>query len=403
MSGRPPAVRDADDASPRPSNRPDRRRCSLVGFRIGKVTVAVVASLAMMLGVARPVGADDLNQQRAKIQRQRAQLRVQIDLAKSNDRAIEAEASRLARAVALQQAALVQAQAALAAADSRAADAQRRLADIDRQSAAARQALVGRAVLLYERPFESEAAAIVNAGSLNEYAQRQALVQVIEGRTADLLDQFRQQHLDETAASKDLLRARADADRRRGLLQAQEANLQAARAAADQAHAALRKRIADLQSESSVLARQEAALEAKLAASQASFGTDLPANFHGLIWPVHGPVTREFGNQPGGFHPGIDIAPPYGTPIHASGPGVVIYAGWESGYGNYTCIAHGGGISTCYAHQSAIYVHVGQSVGLAQVIGAEGSTGDSTGPHVHFEVRVNTVPNNPRRFIPGNP
>jgi murein DD-endopeptidase MepM/ murein hydrolase activator NlpD len=80
-----------------------------------------------------------------------------------------------------------------------------------------------------------------------------------------------------------------------------------------------------------------------------------------------------------------------------------VYAGWEGGYGNYTCISHGGAIATCYGHQSAIYVHVGQVVREGQVIGAEGSTGDSTGPHVHFEVRVSNVPNNPRAFIPGSP
>ena len=111
-------------------------------------------------------------------------------------------------------------------------------------------------------------------------------------------------------------------------------------------------------------------------------------------------MTQEFGHN---GHPGIDIAAAYGTPIHAAGTGVVIYAGWESGYGNYTCISHGGGISTCYGHQSAIYVTVGETVTRSQVIGAEGSTGYSTGPHVHFEVRVNGQVRNPRLFIPGNP
>jgi len=123
----------------------------------------------------------------------------------------------------------------------------------------------------------------------------------------------------------------------------------------------------------------------------------------GLQWPLHGPVTREFGYLPGGFHPGIDIAPGYGTPIAAAGDGVVIYAGWESGYGNYTCIDHGRGISSCYAHQSSINVSVGQTVHRGDIIGSEGSTGNSTGPHVHFEIRVNGQVNNPRNFIPGDP
>jgi murein DD-endopeptidase MepM/ murein hydrolase activator NlpD len=376
----------------------------LVRAGIRATIVVIGASVALIAGLARPASADSLTQQRDRIRKQRAALAVQINLAVANDRVVEAEANRLARALRAQQAAVATAAAAVAAADSKAADAQRRLDQIDRDSSAARRALVDRAVQLYEHPFESEAAVITNAANLNDYAQRQALVEAIEGKTSDLIDQFRQQHLDELDASKALIQARADADHRRAILQEQEVSLETARSSADKAHAALQARIASLQKEAADYAAQEAALEAKLNAALTTFGGSVPANYHGgLIWPVHGPVTREFGNQPGGFHPGIDIAPPYGTPIHASGTGVVIYASWESGYGNYTCISHGGGIATCYAHQSAIYVSVGQHVSVGQVIGAEGSTGNSTGPHVHFEVRVNNVPNNPRAFIPGNP
>jgi murein DD-endopeptidase MepM/ murein hydrolase activator NlpD len=255
---------------------------------------------------------------------------------------------------------------------------------------------------LYEHPFQTEQVALTGVASLAEYAERQALVAVIEGRTSDILDQYRQEHLDEEAANHDLYAARATADRRRADVQAEAQRLQSAQLAADLAHAALQKRIADLQYETQDLARQEAALEAQLAANEALVG-GFTGSSGRLVWPVHGPVTREFGNQPGGFHPGIDIAPPFGTPIHASAGGVVVYASWEDGYGNYTCINHGGGIATCYAHQSQIGVTVGESVRQGQIIGLEGSTGHSTGPHVHFEVRVNNVPNNPRHFIGGNP
>jgi murein DD-endopeptidase MepM/ murein hydrolase activator NlpD len=120
----------------------------------------------------------------------------------------------------------------------------------------------------------------------------------------------------------------------------------------------------------------------------------------GLIWPVHGPVAQEFGHN---GHPGIDIDAPYGTPIHAAGNGVVIWAGWQGGYGNFVLIDHGGGLVTGYGHQSRIAVIRGQTVTQGQVIGYEGSTGHSTGPHVHFEVRVNNTPRNPRLFVPGNP
>jgi murein DD-endopeptidase MepM/ murein hydrolase activator NlpD len=110
---------------------------------------------------------------------------------------------------------------------------------------------------------------------------------------------------------------------------------------------------------------------------------------HGLIWPVNGPVVSGFGPRWGGFHEGIDIAVPTGTPIRAAASGSVSIAGSVSGYGNYTCIDHGGGLSTCYAHQERILVSSGQQVAQAQIIGISDCTGHCLGPHLHFEVRVN--------------
>src|SRR5262249_4173807 len=87
------------------------------------------------------------------------------------------------------------------------------------------------------------------------------------------------------------------------------------------------------------------------------------------------------------MHEGIDIGVGYGTPIHAAGAGTVIYAGWESGYGNFVLIEHGGGLSTAYGHQSAIAVHVGDQVSQGQVSGYVGGTGHCFRPHLHLEVR----------------
>jgi murein DD-endopeptidase MepM/ murein hydrolase activator NlpD len=108
-----------------------------------------------------------------------------------------------------------------------------------------------------------------------------------------------------------------------------------------------------------------------------------------LIWPVNGTLTSGFGMRWGRMHEGIDISAPTGTPIRAAESGSVRIAGSTGGYGNYTCVDHGGALSTCYAHQNSIGVSVGQTVAQAQIIGTVGSTGHSTGPHLHFEVRVN--------------
>jgi murein DD-endopeptidase MepM/ murein hydrolase activator NlpD len=141
-----------------------------------------------------------------------------------------------------------------------------------------------------------------------------------------------------------------------------------------------------LQAVSAQLADQIRAAQAKDAASGLEDTTPSTA---GLVWPVSGPVTSPFGWRWGRMHEGIDIGVGYGTPIHAAAAGTVIYCGWEEGYGNFVVIDHGGGLATAYGHQSQIAVGCGEHVEQGQVIGYVGCTGHCTGPHVHFEVRVN--------------
>jgi murein DD-endopeptidase MepM/ murein hydrolase activator NlpD len=147
-------------------------------------------------------------------------------------------------------------------------------------------------------------------------------------------------------------------------------------------------------------------LEADSAQVQAQLGAGgpLPAGpvRHGsgaFIWPVNGSVVSGFGMRWGRLHAGVDIAAPSGTPIRAAASGQVAIAGWTGGYGQYTCIQHGGGIATCYAHQSSIGVGVGASVKQGQVIGAVGCTGHCFGYHLHFEVRVGGAPVDPMGYL----
>ncbi len=109
--------------------------------------------------------------------------------------------------------------------------------------------------------------------------------------------------------------------------------------------------------------------------------------------------TSGFGQRWGRAHQGVDLAAPVGTPIVAPGEGVVTFAGWQRGYGNLIKIEHALGTETRYGHLSKIRVKVGQKVSRGALIGDMGNTGRSTGPHLHYEVRVNGAAVNPMKFI----
>jgi murein DD-endopeptidase MepM/ murein hydrolase activator NlpD len=163
-----------------------------------------------------------------------------------------------------------------------------------------------------------------------------------------------------------------------------------------------------LQAESAALAAriqaaQRAAAAPPTAPAAGSSGNGQPSA-SGFIWPVNGPITSPFGSRCLGngdcsSHPGIDIAVPAGTPIHAAASGTVIYAGWMGGYGNLTLVDHGRGLATGYGHQSSIVVGTGTFVSQGQVIGYVGCTGYCFGAHLHFEVRVNGSPVDPLGYL----
>jgi murein DD-endopeptidase MepM/ murein hydrolase activator NlpD len=119
-----------------------------------------------------------------------------------------------------------------------------------------------------------------------------------------------------------------------------------------------------------------------------------------FAWPIVGYVTQLYSAG----HPAVDIGAPYGSAVYAARAGVVVYATWaETGYGYMVLVDHGGGYATVYSHLKGAWVSAGQSVARGQLIGEVGSTGNSTGPHVHFEIRVGGVRSNPIGFLPAEP
>jgi murein DD-endopeptidase MepM/ murein hydrolase activator NlpD len=205
-----------------------------------------------------------------------------------------------------------------------------------------------------------------------------------------------------TAATVSVISARTEEARVvRDELAASRDTLAAARRLKQSALGDVRETREEYLEEVEALAAQSATLAAAIRDAQAgagSIGTGAPSAA-GFIWPVEGVVVSGYGMRWGRLHEGIDIAAATGTPIWAAAAGTVIYAGWLGGYGNLVVLDHGNGLSTAYAHASAILVSVGRRVFQGETIAVVGSTGNSSGPHLHFEVRVNGVAVDPLLYL----
>ncbi len=188
-------------------------------------------------------------------------------------------------------------------------------------------------------------------------------------------------------------------------LRAEKADVLAVREAAVAAKRAvlgdIRASQAKLQKAEEQLERDSASIEALLSGSSTGF----PAGGGQLLWPANGPVTSGYGYRTHPIygdtrlHTGIDIGAPYGAPVIAADGGSVVFAGVMSGYGNAIVVDHGGGLATTYNHLSSFGVSDGQHVRRGQYVAAVGCTGYCTGPHLHFEVRVNGTPVDPMPYL----
>lgn len=204
------------------------------------------------------------------------------------------------------------------------------------------------------------------------------------------------------SAKVEIAAKEAELERARTALETEEARLEAVRERQQEALARTKTQITELEGQVGAL---EDKVEAQIQAAQAAepiaavSGPVQNESSSGLIWPIGATLTSPFGPRWGRMHEGIDLGAAEGTPIQAATSGTVIMAGYNGGYGNYTCIDHGGGLSSCYAHQSTIGVNVGQEVSQGDIIGEVGNTGASTGAHLHFETRINGAAEDPLGYL----
>ena len=257
---------------------------------------------------------------------------------------------------------------------------------------------------------------VVTSRSFNELVDRLVIMQDIIRSDQRLVDNLRRER-DQIKQLRQKLQE--EHDQQAALLkqqQDQEAQVERTKAAQQQALDYYHQLEAQLESQRKELEAEKARIDALVSQLQAQFDAQA-RNVGGgtgrFGWPERGPITQPFGctdllgepYEPScptrHIHEGIDIGAPYGTSIGAADAGIVSFVTWNPccGYGNHVLITHGNGYTTMYAHLSAIYVSVGQAVRRGQPIGAEGSTGYSTGPHLHFGIDFNGAWQNPLSYL----
>ncbi len=292
-----------------------------------------------------------------------------------------------------------------------------RLARLKARLAEARVALADRLVQLYKADKPDVVTVVLESDGFADLLERTEFMRRVSDQDARIIDRVRtaraeakrtEARLDvlekkQTRIAKEIEGRRDAVARVKGQLVDRRDAFARVRTAKSTALASTRDQRHDLEGDLAVLEKENARIQARLAAAQngtapGAAGPIKPGS-GGMIWPVNGPVVSPFGMRWGRLHAGVDIAVPAGTPIRAAKSGRVILLGWTGGYGNYTCVGHGGGVSTCYAHQSRYATSNGANVSQGQVIGYVGCTGHCFGDHLHFEVRVGGAPVNPMGYL----
>ena len=255
---------------------------------------------------------------------------------------------------------------------------------------------------------------LFNAADFTDLLDRAMMISEVVAYDNAVMDALEQARIDVENAKAALESARAEQVDAKAALDAQKAELDAKKATINALLAELQAKQDQYESSLDKLDSKMAALDDEIAAKQAEYDRQIAAGQiqfdpgTGYLWPLDGcyTLTSLFGNR---IHPitglpnnhlGTDIRANYGTPIKSAKGGVVITSTYNSSYGNYVVVNHGSGITTLYAHMSSRAVSVGQIVSQGDVLGYVGSTGSSTGNHLHYEIRINNVRQDAINYYP---
>ncbi|HEU5010333.1 MAG TPA: peptidoglycan DD-metalloendopeptidase family protein [Gaiellaceae bacterium] len=395
---------------------------------MGRRSLALLG-LVLALVAAAPAAADDPVRQKASVDARVAALQAQISASKAQEGVLTSQLSAVADELQSAEDAVSSAEASVSSLEAQLSSAQAQLdrlaalLDVQTQRLERLRNEYEKAIAILEARVRAAyideppdmLAFLVSASSFDEVIDNVELltrisrqdqriarqVATAKARTAAERRATLQTKRLQAAAVSAIAERTAEARAARDQLAAERDRLATVRSLKRSALADTRETRAEFVQEAESLAAQSAALAATIRGAQqqaGSTGSGQPSAA-GFIWPCDGVVTSGFGMRWGRMHEGIDIGCAYGAPNRAAAAGTVIYAGWMSGYGNLVVVDHGNGLSTAYAHASSLAVSVGQSVTQGQTVSYVGSTGHSTGPHLHFEVRVNGVAVDPLGYL----
>lgn len=365
----------------------------------------------------------DAREQREEVRRERAEAARELDVARADDEAVAAALLAVTEWVNTQQADITDAQRRLAANRLEAEIAQLAIEEADAETAALNERISRLALAGYMNGGEDQGAVFFEATDLTEIVRQNSLLDQANGDTVELLERMRAVEEDRAIAEARAIDAIRVAEEIEADLQGELDELESQQGVQAELKAEMERRVAEWETTVGELEAADAELtqfireeEAKIAAAAAAAaaasggGSTAPrpgsASVSGFQWPVAGSVTSGFGYRvhpifgTRRLHKGLDISGGTGTPIASAKAGTVVSAGWQNGYGNTVIVSHGSGVTTLYAHQTRVGVSAGQSVDRGTIIGWVGSTGNSTGPHLHFEVRINGSAVDPRPYLP---
>jgi murein DD-endopeptidase MepM/ murein hydrolase activator NlpD len=366
--------------------------------KVARTIILVFAiTIALPLAPATASTRSNLEQTRRDLRAARARLNSAV----RTDAQILGVLGVINHKLAVQQSLLAVAQNNLGQINIQITSVQRQLTTLEKQRRQRAAVIAKRARALYIMGPMDGMDALTSATSIGDFYGRAGTLEFVAGydkRVLQDLATIRNQTQEARAVLKSQL---AQAASIRDQVAQRVAIVNDAAQVQQQAHAQISGRIDAYRSEVASLQRDQAMIERIIAQRSSRGSISGPAGRMGFAWPtVSHRINSPYGPRWGGFHTGIDIWCPQGNPDFASKAGTVIAAEYAGGYGEMTIIDHGGGYSTLYAHQSRMYVHRGQTVQRGQQIGACGSTGNATGAHLHFEIRINGNHVNPAPYLP---